>query len=150
MIDHSSDVNKTFTDYQEESDINFIKIHVTEGHPWLGKTVQRIGFPQDILAVMISRKGENIVPNGNTVMELGDLVVFAAREFEDRENLSLHEVVVDKGHKWKNKRIGELEIPEQTLIIMIQRGNETIIPNGDTVLCEKDMMVVAQPETFLQ
>ncbi len=150
MIDHSSDVNKTFTDYQEESDINFIKIHVTENHPWLGKTLRRIGFPQDILAVMIARKGENIVPNGSTVIEAGDLVVFAAREFEDRENLSLHEVAIDKGHKWNNKKIGELIIPEQTLIIMVQRGNETIIPNGDTLLCEKDMLVVAQPETFLQ
>lgn len=149
MIDLSSDVNKTFTDYQEESEINFIKIHVTPDHPWLGKTIQRIGFPQDILAVMISRNGENIVPSGSTVINSGDLVVFAAREFEDRENLALHEVIVDKSHKWKNKKIGELSIPNETLIIMVQRGNTTIIPNGDTTLYENDMLVVAQPQTFL-
>ena len=33
MIDHTADVSKTFNDYQEESDIDFIKIHLDKNHP---------------------------------------------------------------------------------------------------------------------
>ncbi len=39
MIDHTADVSKTFNDYQEESDIDFIKIHLDKNHPWNGKTL---------------------------------------------------------------------------------------------------------------
>lgn len=33
MIDDNADVRRTFNDYQEESDICFIKLHLDEGHP---------------------------------------------------------------------------------------------------------------------
>ena len=37
MIDHHTDVGYTFTDYQEDSDIDFIKVHIDHG-PFLVRT----------------------------------------------------------------------------------------------------------------
>ena len=79
MIDHTADVSKTFNDYQEESDIDFIKIHLDKNHPWNGKTLKELPLPSDLLVVMIARREETIVPNGSTVLLPGDLLVLAAR-----------------------------------------------------------------------
>ena len=144
MIDHTADVSKTFNDYQEESDIDFIKVHVDKNHPWSGKTLKELPLPSDLLVVMVARKGETIVPNGSTVLLTGDLLVLAARAFEDRENLSLQEIVVEKGHKWAGHSLRQIPTRSDTLIVLIRRGNETIIPGGSTVLQPGDTLVIAQ------
>ena len=38
--------------------------------------------------------------------------------------------------------LGELDIPEDMLIAMIVRDDETVIPNGQTVLKENDIIVM--------
>ena len=144
MIDHTADVSKTFNDYQEESDIDFIKIHLDKNHPWNGKTLRELPLPSDLLVVMIARKEETIVPNGSTVLLPGDLLVLAARAFEDRENLSLQEIVVEKGHKWVGRSLRQIPTRSDTLIVMVKRGNETIIPGGSTILQAGDTLVIAQ------
>ena len=144
MIDHTADVSKTFNDYQEESDIDFIKIHLDKNHPWNGKTLKELPLPSDLLVVMIARKEETIVPNGSTVLLPGDLLVLAARAFEDRENLSLQEIVVEKGHKWVGRSLRQIPTRSDTLIVMVKRGNETIIPGGSTILQAGDTLVIAQ------
>ena len=144
MIDHTADVSKTFNDYQEESDIDFIKIHLDKKHPWNGKTLKELPLPSDLLVVMVARKEETIVPKGDTLLEPGDLLVLAARAFEDRENLFLQEIVVEKGHKWVGLSLRQIPARSDTLIVMIKRGNETIIPGGATVLRAGDTLVIAQ------
>ncbi|MBS6347900.1 MAG: potassium/proton antiporter [Oscillospiraceae bacterium] len=144
MIDHTADVSKTFNDYQEESDIDFIKIHLDKNHPWNGKTLRELPLPSDLLVVMIARKEETIVPNGSTVLLPGDLLVLAARAFEDRENLFLQEIVVEKGHKWVGRSLRQIPTRSDTLIVMVKRGNETIIPGGSTILQAGDTLVIAQ------
>ena len=144
MIDHTADVSKTFNDYQEESDIDFIKIHLDKNHPWNGKTLKELPLPSDLLVVMIARKEETIVPNGSTVLLPGDLLVLAARAFEDRENLFLQEIVVEKGHKWVGRSLRQIPTRSDTLIVMVKRGNETIIPGGSTILQAGDTLVIAQ------
>lgn len=144
MIDQAGDVSKTFNDYQEESDIDFIKVHLGPGHPWSGGTLQDLPIPPDLLVVMIARGQETIVPHGGTILQTGDLLVMAARAFEDRETLSLQEVVVERSHKWCGRSLGEVSIPRNCLIIMIKRGLDTIIPDGSTRLEAGDILVAAQ------
>lgn len=144
MIDQTADVRKTFNDYQEESDIDFIKIHLDQDHPWSGKVLKELPIPADLLVVMIARKEETIVPNGSTLLLPGDLLVLAARAFEDRENLSLQEVVIEKGHKWLGYPLRRIPTRSNTLIVMIKRGGETIIPSGSTTLQVGDILVLAQ------
>lgn len=144
MIDQAGDVSKTFNDYQEESDIDFIKVHLGPGHPWNGGTLRELPIPPDLLVVMIARGQETIVPYGGTILQTGDLLVMAARAFEDRENLSLQEVVVERSHKWCGRSLSEVSVPRNCLIIMIKRGLDTIIPDGRTRLEAGDILVTAQ------
>lgn len=143
MIDEKADVRRTFTDYREINDVSFVKISIHDTHPWSGKRLQELSLPSDFLIILVMRDGTHHVPNGETVILPGDLLVAAAREFEDRENLTLREVTVDKNDKRKGCPLSEIDLPKGTLIVMIERDAKTIIPCGSTVLREGDLLVVA-------
>lgn len=134
MIDEKADVRRTFNDYQAESDITFSKISIGPTHPWVGHPLRDIPLPPELLVTLILRNGVSLVPNGSTVLLAGDLLVLAGHEFEDRENLTLYEVSIDKTHKWKGKSLRELSLPKGTLIVMIQNENGTVIPDGNTII----------------
>ena len=72
------------------------------------------------------------------------ILVAAGKEFEDRKNLTLREITVGKNYKWKGKCLTEIPVPKGTLLVMIERGDTTIIPSGDTVIQEGDVLVEAQ------
>ncbi len=144
MIDENADVNKTFNDYQEESDVAFIKIHIGGEHPWKNRKLKDLQFLKDLLAVMIFREGQTLIPNGNTTVQEGDLIVLASRTFEERENLTLRELFIEKSHKWNGKSLGEIQLPKGGLIVLIQREGKTIIPRGNTRIKEDDVLVIAE------
>lgn len=144
MIDNTSDVFKTFNDYQEESTIRFIKIHIDEHHSWYHKSLSEIQIPASVLVVLILRKDGNIVPNGSTIIEKGDLLVLAAQEFTDQENLSMKEIVVDKNHRWVNRPLKDISLVKNNLVLMIKRNKDTIVPNGNTLICADDILVIAE------
>ena len=144
MIDENADVNKTFNDYQEESDVAFIKTHIGGEHPWKNRKLKDLQFLKDLLAVMIFREGQTLIPNGNTTVQEGDLIVLASRTFEERENLTLRELFIEKSHKWNGKSLGEIQLPKGGLIVLIQREGKTIIPRGNTRIKEDDVLVIAE------
>ena len=149
MIDEQGDISKTFTDYQEERDISFIKIHLEPGHPWRGRTLRELMPLKDLLIVMVVRGEDTIVPNGDTRLEEGDLLVLAAYPFEERENLSLSELTVKRGHRLANRTLADIaSAPNgpKYLIVLIQRGQETVIPTGSTVILPGDVLILAQSE----
>ena len=144
MIDEKADVHKTFTDYKEVNDVSFVKISVQEGHRWCRKKLWEIALPNDLLVVLIMRGEEKITPNGDTQILPGDLLVIAAREFEDRENLTLREITVENNDRLKGRTLSEINLTQKGLIVMIERGKQTIIPNGNTRIEEGDLLVVAK------
>lgn len=144
MIDNTIDVSKTFNDYQEESSVCFIKIHINEIHPWNQKTLSELPLPSSFLVTLILRNDENVVPKGNTILENGDLLVIAAQEFTDEENLRMKEVVIDEDHKWVNQLLKDIKVGKRKLVVMIKRGNDTIIPDGTTLILNDDILVIAK------
>lgn len=141
MIDRKADINKTFTDYQEDSDVNFIKIHLNHTHPWCDQTISECSIPKDLLIVMIIRDDTTIVPKGTTTLHEGDLLVFAARSFEDRENMYLSELAVHGGHRFANQPLHQISDSKKRLVILIKRGIKTIIPTGNTIIRSGDILV---------
>lgn len=144
MIDNNNDVFKTFTDYEEESSIRFIKIHIDSDHAWNQHSLSEIPLPSSLLVVLILRREGNIIPNGSTVLQSGDLLVIAAQEFTDQANLSMKEIVIDEDHKWANQTIKDIPLSKGKLIVMIKRNKQTIIPDGMTLILNNDVLVLAQ------
>lgn len=147
MIDRNQDVRRTFNDYQEDNDVSFVKLHVSAGHRMAGKALKELPLAPDFLAALLLRGKETLVPNGETVVEEGDLLILAAEQFEDRENLSMSEICLDKNSKWAGKSLSEIRLPKGgliVLIVLIQREGKTLIPGGSTVLQAGDCLAVAR------
>lgn len=55
-----------------------LQLGVSEGCPWLGKSLRELDFPRDAVLGAAIQGGEVITPQGDTVLEVGDeVVVFA-------------------------------------------------------------------------
>ena len=145
MIDETGDVGRTFNDYQEETDLSFIKLKVDAGHSFAGRSLAQIGEAASMLVVLILRHGaEPVIPNGDTVIEVGDLLVLAAPTFEERAGVSLREHHISEHHHWAGCALRELPHGgRRFIVVLLKREGETIIPNGDTQLLPGDDVVIA-------
>ena len=141
MLGDSEDVLRTFTDYQDETDVRFVKVVVGETHPWAGKKLRACVMPREFLVVLILRGEEVVVPGGDTVVYPGDLLVTAAPEFENHDEFGMFEEYLGEDHPWAGKTVRELQLPDGTLIAMIKRGGGTVIPYGATELKAGDTLV---------
>ena len=144
MIDRNMDVRRTFNDYEEESSIHFVKTHIQERHLFCGKRVRDISLPPEMLIVMILRGEEKRIPNGDTLLLAGDLLILAAPEFTEGENLILRERTTVKGDKWTGKTLKEVPLSKGTLVVSVRRGEETLIPTGNTRIQEGDILIIAK------
>ena len=142
MIDENADVMKTFTDYSDEVPVQFIQAMVSEKHPWAWRALSDILLPPDTIVVLVERDGEKIVPNGTTVFKPGDVLILSARAPGRIDGVRILEKHVGRGDEWEGKAIKDIPTEHNILIIMIQRNGKIIIPQGQTVLKENDVLVI--------
>lgn len=146
LIDNNSDVLKTFNDYKEEASITMMRMFVPAGHPWENMPLSEVTLPTGSLAVMIKRGEENIIPKGGTVIQAEDSVVLSVPPYETDHSFKLREIHISPKHKWAGCRIRDLKLPERLLIVMIKRGEESVIPSGATEIEPEDIVVVTETE----
>ncbi len=143
MIDDKSDVTKTFNDYQEELAFSLIELKIDKNHIWKNKLIKEVAFPENSLAITIKRGDSNLVPNGNTEILEGDSIVLNSPVYNTKTG-TLEEILINSKHKWRDKKISEIDLAEGKLIVMISRNNKTIIPKGGTTIKEGDTLVLYQ------
>ncbi len=144
LIDKNSDVHKTFNDYQQDTDMNLIGIRLKADHPWIGKMLKDISMPVGMLAVMIKRGGETLIPHGDTKIQADDRIVLSCLNYVDNSEVKLHEVDITKKHKWQGKTVNRLDLPRNRLIVMMKRGEDYLIPDGKTKIERGDTIVICE------
>lgn len=142
MIDQDLDIRKTFTDYVDEVPVQFIELRVGENHPWNGKTIAQLGLVKELLIVVIIRGSESLIPTGSTLLQAGDRVVMSGLAYQDDHGVRLSEKTIGKKHAWIGKQLSECYGSSDDLVVLIRRGSETLIPRGDTVLKQGDVLVL--------
>lgn len=142
MIDADMDVLKTFNDYSDESDLQFIKLVVNDTHPWRGKMIRELILPPDTLLILVVRDKIPIVPNGETIILSGDIAILSGAAFVDDIEIHLKEKKIVGDCMWKNKTVSEFSPEPGELVIIIKRGDQVIIPRGNTVIEENDILVL--------
>ena len=133
---------KTISSYEEEVNIKFVSLTVNNTAYWENKTVKELKLPQGLILALILRKGEVVIPKGNTVLMVGDRLILGAEAFQDEINIKLKEIIVKQMHPWNGHAIKDLDISRQTIILMIRRKNRVIIPHGDTIIKEGDVVIL--------
>ena len=139
MTDASTDVMKTFNDYSEATEIQFGRVDIIPGSTWDGKYVRELRLPKNMLLAMVLRDGRRYIPTGSMKLHTGDEAVVVTRPFGDSETY-LVEKTVKKGGKRAGRKLNE--VSGEGLVLLVKRNDQEFIPNGDTVLCEGDILVL--------
>lgn len=144
MIDENGNVMKTFSDYSDEMPVEFVKISIKAGHPWENRKIKDLTSLPDLLLVLILRGEERIIPNGNTVVLAGDKIVLSALSPEENLGICLTEIPIEKDGKWIGKPLSRIKLGEEKLVLVLKRNEKVVIPNGNTVIRENDVLVISQ------
>lgn len=139
---------KTISNYEEEADIKFVTLTVNNTAYWKNKTVKGLKLPQGLILALILRKEEVIIPKGDVVLMAGDILVLGAKAFQDEVKIKLKEIIVKQMHPWNGQAIKDMDISRQTIILMVRRKNRVIIPDGDTIIKEGDVVILYSKHNF--
>lgn len=142
MIDERGNVLKTFTDYVDETPVNFIQFRIEPGHAWIGQRVMDITLPPGSILVTLRRGEEEMVPKGRTVLEENDILVLCALEEGDTPNPILVEKIIEEDDFVPNMTLADLPHRSHSLIVLIQRDHDYIIPDGSTILQLGDKLLI--------
>ena len=82
------------------------------------------------------------------VLRADDTMVLGAESFEENEHIKLKELILLKNNPWVGHRIRELDISRHSIIVLVKRGRRVLIPNGNMVLHEGDMVII-YTQTFI-
>lgn len=83
LVESNSTIYKTFNDYYGENNAKLIEIILGCDSKLINKTMLDANVPEDILVVMIKRKGEAIIPNESTIIKEGDRLLLIGENFEN-------------------------------------------------------------------
>lgn len=139
---------KRLSEYGQESDIDFIKTSLTARDPWAERTVAELGLPAGIIVVAIQRGGKLIVPRGDVELRAGDTLVLGAKSLGEDKRIDLKELVLRSQNPWIGLAIKDLDISRQTVIVMVRRKGQVLIPNGGLVLREGDSIILYTQSHF--
>lgn len=103
---------KTIAFHSEERDIKFVTSTIYDNHAWNGKMVKELVFPPQLLLVMVRRKNEVFVPNGDFVLKTEDILVIGAKNFKEEEDIHLREIIIKEKNPWIGMQVRELDISQ--------------------------------------
>lgn len=143
MLDDSTDVLKTFTDYTEEKELQLLRLPLEAGNSWVGAAVSTLTLPPETILAAVLRGGDCLAPRGDTVLCAGDVAVLAAGHCGEKlRHIQLNELEITSEHDWNGKTLAALKLPKEELVIHIRRGKETVIPQGSTEILAGDVLVM--------
>ncbi len=136
---------KSLSEISTGNEIRFIMLTIEPSHPWVNCKIRDISLPPELIVVVIIRNEEQIViPNGNTVIQTDDRVVLGALEYDCDIDIQLKETLIKKEHFWAGRRIKDLDIGENTVIVSVYREGRAIIPKGNTMIKAGDIVTVCE------
>lgn len=142
MIDEHEDVMKSFTDYQFENELQLIQLPIAANHPWKNHKLKELVFPPQMLVVTIIKGETIIIPSGDTRIDENDIVLVGGPGYQEDINIELSEIAISKNHDWALKKVSEIKMNHNSLIAIIKRRSKIIVPIGNTVIIEGDVLVL--------
>ncbi len=127
---------------EEEKPLHFVASVMVKDHPWNHKKLSDVVLPPETVLAVIIRDDDEIIPKGDTVLEEGDVLIFAAKRYEEHKSMKLSEIIIKDKNEWIGAPIKKLDISRQSMIVMIKRRNRIIIPDGNTVIKAGDELVM--------
>ena len=167
VIDEPFEVQKAQDKHHDEI-LNIRKLNrtglteVTLGpkSPIVGKRVKELRLGDDTLMVSVRRKGKLRIVRGETILHANDKVtIFSEKpkadflenylngtlddsELPEESLVCNREVEIPPESSIDGKRIRDLSLPEDCVLVKIIRNRQIILPRGDTVLYSGDIVEI--------
>ena len=125
-----------------EQDVRFIKLRLGANDLWVNRRVMDLMLPHGLILTAIHRDGEVLVPRGDMTLLDGDTIVLGAEPLRDKTIIDLKEVVLLEKSPWNGQLVRDLDISRQTILVMVKRGENIIIPKGTTRLQAGDKVLL--------
>jgi cell volume regulation protein A len=143
MIDADSDVMRSFTDFQEQSERAFLRMRMHPEHIWVGKALRDLEIGPENLIVLIKRGEQTIAPNGDTVIMPEDVLVMTGESYTDDDDVRIEQMAIGKGDAWANMLVRDLSLPSNTLIANVAREDGgSVTPKGGTKIRPGDTVTL--------
>lgn len=78
----------------------------------------------------------NMIDEKNNVMK-------TFNDYTEEVPIQFIQLIIRKDHPWKNLMIKDIPSPPDTLIVLIIRNKQIVVPNGDTKILENDILVMS-------
>ena len=139
FVEHYTKV-RTYSGNAHE--LKFIISEITPDHPWKNKRVSDIILPPGSTLYMILRHGEPVSPSSDDKLFEDDKLIIGENDIKDSGKIALRKLNITSESTWIGKRIRDIELPKDSMILGIKRNNNTIVPNASTSIKENDGIIV--------
>ena len=121
---------------------------------WATSTLLTVGYGDiypitiagKIMGIFISFLGVGMVAIPTGIISAGFVEQYqklkTVGQYAEEENIHFIRVRLTENDKWTGKRISDIGIPKDVMIVAIHRRKETIIPRGTTILEKGDIVVM--------
>ncbi len=160
-IDHAKKV-EGLGDARVDEALKIIPVDLEKTSRFVGHQVRDLRFPPDVLLTSIRRRGQLIIPRGETQLEMGDRLAiqlpkgkegvlqrYLAGEGEDTihgDALRSISTTVEEGSQLAGKQVKDIRFPDDILLTAIHREKKLIIPKGTTEVLPGDKIQLHFPK----
>ena len=121
---------------------------------WAVSTLLTVGYGDiypittagKIVSIFITFLGVGMVAIPTRIISAGFVDQFSRikrlSEYAGEQDIQFIKIQLQKRDSWVGKAIKDLELPHDMIIAMIRRGREQLIPGGDVVLKDNDILVL--------
>jgi len=126
----------------------------------IGEQIRNIKLPENCLVVSIRRKSRRklMIAHGYTTLQSGDQITFISEEDclssvlqvftgasiekpgEPQMTTRHREIFINAGYSNAWKYLRDIDLPPDIVVVNIRRGNEIIVPHGDTQILPGDVI----------
>lgn len=136
-----ADILIAVTGYDES---NLVACQLGKNYFNVARTIARVNNPKNI-NVFKQLGVDSVVSSTALIADLIELEVDWAclnKMLSQRAgNVRIKEIYIDRHSRSVGKKIVELKLPEGTIIISVVRDNQVIIPDGQTMIKDSDIIV---------
>lgn len=118
-------------------------IMATVNSPYTEHDVFHIVFFACLLSVGLQGALLPVAAKKLKMVEKSGSVLRTFNDYQEDEELQLIKTKITKNHAWAGKTISELKLALDILVVMIKRGDQTILPNGRTRIKAGDILVLS-------
>ena len=125
----------------EESPIDHIMLAIGKDHKWIGSKIGDIRFPYGMIPIALFRADEVMKSRKDITISEGDRLLIGSLTGSS-EGVAVGEITIREKSEWVNTSVHHLEDTLPVTCTQIIRGDEIIVPDKDTVIKSKDVLVI--------